>query len=317
MVCKIQAYPKPEFKWYFGSNTAPLLPSSEGHYVVTTTVDDNDIYTSVLKISNINKHDYGVYRCQVVNNLGNIEEEIKLQPKGAPDQPTRVTAIYMGHNFVTLNWEPGFNGGMSNTKYFVSFKKINVRDSFEVEGCGVVTKPSDWLEVDCQQSIPCNVSHLEQHQTYLFKVKAFNAKGVSTYSREIEAFTRVDKLPLPQRVGYDPDSHTLTINIPRTCLPLIAVVETISPEAAPLQNWQEIHKFPLHTSGLNPTYKEVNLDQLTSRKDAGRSLVDEPIGVNDDYQPKVRVKLCLRTQQDHCGEYTKADRKYFFLLEYF
>lgn len=306
VVCKIQAYPKPEFKWYYESNTAPLLSSSEGHYVIATSVDDNDVYTSVLKIANIKSNDYGRYRCQVVNNLGNIEEEIKLQSKGPPDQPTRLNAIYMGHNYVTLNWEPGFNGGMSNTKYFVSFKKNNVRDPYEVEGCGVVTKASDWLEVDCQQSIPCNVSHLDQHQTYLFKVKAFNAKGVSAYSREIEAFTRVDKLPEPQRVGYDPSSQTLFINIPRTCLPLIAVVES-STDTSPMQTWKDEHKFSLQVSGLDPTYKEVRLDQ----KDLGRSSVDEPIGVNDEYPVRVRVKLCLSTQPEHCGQYINADCKFY------
>lgn len=310
VICKIQAYPKPEFKWYYGTNISPLLSSSEGHYIVSTTVDDNDVYTSVLRISNIQDTDYGTYKCQVVNNLGNIEEEIKLQPKGAPEKPTKVTAIHMGHNFVTLNWEPGFNGGISNTKYFVSYKKVNIRDSYDVEGCGIVTKPTDWSEVDCQQNIPCNVSHLEQHQTYLFKVKALNTKGNSDYSREIEAFTRVDKLPLPQRVAYDPASHTLSINIPRTCLPLEAVVESISSDMMPIPTWQIVDTFTLHVSGLNPSYKEVNLDQLGSRKDAGRSLVDEPIGVNDNFQTRVRVKLCLRTQKDHCGEYINAERKY-------
>lgn len=175
MVCKVQAYPKPEFKWYYGSNSAPLQSSSEGHYVISnnSSNDNNDIYISTLRISNINKNDYGEYNCQVINNLGNIEARIKLQSKGPPEKPHKVTAVHVGHNFVTLNWEPGFNGGITNTKYFVSYKKIAGNDNILVDGCGTVTKSVEWSEVDCQQSVPCNVSHLEQHQSYIFKVIIF------------------------------------------------------------------------------------------------------------------------------------------------
>lgn len=131
------------------------------------------MYTSVLKISNIKQQDYGEYNCQVINNLGNIEAKIRLQPKGAPEKPTKLSALYIGHNFVTLNWEPGFNGGIYNTKYFVSYKKIPSTDDILVEGCGIVSRSVDWSEVDCQQNVPCNVSHLDQHQSYVFKVKKY------------------------------------------------------------------------------------------------------------------------------------------------
>lgn len=39
-----------------------------------------------------------------------------------------------------------------------------------------------------------------------------------------------------------------------------------------------------------------------------RSLDDEPIGM-DEYSPRVRVKLCLRTHHDHCGEFVEAECK--------
>lgn len=143
------------------------------------------------------------------------------------------------------------------------------------------------------------------------QVKALNTKGNSENSHEIRAATKVDRIPLPQRVAYDPSSHTLSINIPATCLPLIAVVETINNDNLPISSWQVVDTLPLQVSGLMPTYKEANLDQIGSRnyKGAGRSLVDEPIGVNDDIDSKVRVKLCLRTHHDLCGEYIEAERK--------
>ncbi|KAF5284702.1 hypothetical protein FQR65_LT13455 [Abscondita terminalis] len=320
VVCKIQAYPKPEFKWYYSLNSSPLQSSSEGHYIINTSVDDNDIYVSVLKISNIKSTDYGIYNCQVINNLDSIEAKIKLQPKGTPEKPTKLSSLYTGPNFVTLNWEPGFNGGIFNTKFFVSYKKAtNSEETLDksIEGCGTVSRSVDWSEVDCHQNVPCNVSHLEQHQSYTFKVKALNIKGNSDDSQEITLTTHVDKIPHPMRVAYDPTTHRLSINVPATCLPLIAVVETISSEHLPLTNWQVVDTFALQVSGISPTYKEATLLQLGSRnyKGMGRSLVDEePIGVSDDINTRVRVKFCLRTHH-HCGEPIQAELGSAFIKE--
>lgn len=307
VVCKVQAYPKPEFKWFYGSNTSPLHSSSEGHYIIHTSMEDNDMYTSVLRISNIKQHDYGDYNCQVVNNLGSIVVKIRLQPKGPPEKPTHVAAVYSGSGFVTLNWEPGFNGGITNTKYFVSYRKVPGDEDEAIEGCGMVMKSVDWLEVDCQQNVPCNVTHLEQHQPYSFKVKALNTKGSSENSHEIRASTKVDRIPVPQRVAYDPASHTLSINVPPTCLPLMAVVESIIDDHPPIPSWQVIDTLPLQVSGIIATYKEANLEQLRNRRTSGRALVDEPIGVNDDIDPRIRVRLCLRTHHELCGDFVEAE----------
>ncbi|XP_017769905.1 PREDICTED: hemicentin-1 [Nicrophorus vespilloides] len=316
VVCKIQAYPKPEFKWYYGSNKYPLTTSSEGNYVISNSIDANDVYTSVLKISDIKNHNYGEYNCQVVNDLGSIDARIRLQKKGAPEKPTQVTAVHVGHNFVTLNWEPGFNGGIANTKYFVSYKKVPGNDNIIVEGCGTITKAADWSEADCHQNVPCNVSHLDQHQSYIFKVKALNTQGQSENSQEISATTRVDRIPLPDRVAYDPATHALSINIPITCLPLVAVVESLGHDL-PIPSWQVIDTLPLQVSGLTPTYKEANLEQLIARsyKVSGRSLADEPIGVNDDYSSKIRVKFCLRTHDEHCGNFVDAELGHAYIKE--
>lgn len=312
VVCRVQAYPKPEFKWFFGNNVSPLHSSSEGHYVVQTAPEEDDIYSSVLRVSHIKKQDYGDYNCQVVNSLGKIETKIRLQPKGPPERPTKLTSFQTGPTFVTLGWEPGFNGGVFNTKYFVSYKKVPSEDDILIEGCGPVSKNLDWAEVDCQQNVPCNVTHLDQHQTYLFKVKALNTKGIGENSQEIRATTRVDRIPIPQRVAYDRASNTLSINVPATCLPLIAVVETVSNDNHPVTAWQVIDTIPLQVSGLIPTYKEKSLDKMMTRglgNALGRSLADEPIGI-DEYSPRVRVKLCLRTHHEHCGEFAEAELGY-------
>ncbi|CAG9859876.1 unnamed protein product [Phyllotreta striolata] len=305
VVCKVQAFPKPEFKWFFSSNVNPLHSSTEGHYVIRTS-NEEDVYTSVLRISNMRKVDYGDYTCHVVNSIGTTETKIKLQSKGPPEKPTKAVALHHGHNFVTLGWEPGFNGGIANTKYFVSYRKVASESDTAVEGCSNNARSGDWNEVDCHQSVPCNISHLEQYQSYLFKVKAVNTKGVSDNSQEIRDRTTVAVIPVPQGVEYDKNANVVSINVPATCLPLIAVVEAVSNEHHSITAWQVIDTIELHVSGVEATYKDKDLHQVGYVHYRGKALVDEPIGVNDEETPKIRVKLCLQTHPEHCGEFIDA-----------
>lgn len=131
---------------------------------------------------------------------------------------------------------------------------------------------------------------------------------MSDNSQEIRERTRVDRIPVPQRVAFDKNSNTISLNIPPTCLPLIALVETISNENHPITAWQVIDTLDLQVSGLGMSYKEKALDMMgTSYK--GRSLIDEPMGMDEEYSPQVRVKLCLQTHPEHCGEFVDAERE--------
>ncbi|XP_077286250.1 hemicentin protein echinoid isoform X2 [Arctopsyche grandis] len=318
VVCKMQAYPKPEFQWSFGTNTAPLFMSSEGHYEINTTTDNNDMYTSILKVSNIKHQDYGDYYCRVINTLGSVKAQIKLQPKGPPEKPRNLQTIEAGHNFVTLLWEPGFDGGLQNTKYFVSYRRVAMPNNEVVTGdCSMMTsRNGEWMEFDCSRNVPCNVTALDQHQTYVFKVKALNAKGSSDFSNEIATTTKVDKIPSPDHVTFDPSTRTLSLNVGSTCLALVGVVESLVNGHTTMATWQVVETIPLHVSGNGPTYKEAVIDLMAPSnrmgRNGGRSLGDE-INDNpgvpqvDELNPRVRVKLCLRVNHEHCGEYTEAE----------
>ena len=61
--------------------------SSEGHYEINTKIENGDVYTSVLKISDIRDNDYGDYICRIANDLGTTKATISLQPKGPPENP--------------------------------------------------------------------------------------------------------------------------------------------------------------------------------------------------------------------------------------
>lgn len=170
--CRILAFPKPDFQWYFGSNTAPLESSNDGHYDIDTTTNNNDEYLSMLKIRNLKPQDYGDFYCKVKNTLGMIKPQIRLQPKGAPDTPKTLNAMKVGPTSVTLNWEAGFDGGLSSTKYFISYKRLarTAASGADLQCSSERMYDSDWMEYDCGRSNPCNVTRLDQHDTYLFKV---------------------------------------------------------------------------------------------------------------------------------------------------
>lgn len=320
VVCKVQAYPKPEFQWQSGTNTAPLSMSSDGHYEIVTTSDNNDIYTSILRIHNIRHQDYGEYQCRVSNTMETIRAHIRLQQKGPPEEPLNLQAADVGPNYVTLLWDPGFDGGLSNTKYFVSYRKVAVPHDDQVNGdCGMLTTTSsEWMEFDCHRDVPCNVTPLDQHQSYVFKVKALNTKGSSKYSNEIATTTKVSKIPTPIHVTFDPNSKVLVVNVGATCLALMAVVESVINEHTSMAAWQIVETIPLSVSGNVATSKEIVIEQLMLygvRKSHSRSLPgsaqdeDFTLPLEDDTDPRVRVKLCLKGQPDHCGEYSEAESK--------
>jgi len=323
VVCKVQAYPKPEFQWQFGNNPSPLTMSSDGHYEISTTTDNNDIYTSVLKINSLTHSDYGEYTCRVANTLDTIRAPIRLQQKGPPEKPTNLRATEVGHNYVSLSWDPGFDGGLSKTKFFVSYRPVAMpREEQLIPYCATVgSSNSEWTEVDCQRDIPCKVTSLEQHKSYAFKVKALNPKSDSPYSSEIMVTTKVSRIPPPLQVTYEPSTRTLGIDVGATCLSLVAVVESMVNADSANAAWEVVATMDnLQLSGNGPTHKEKVIDRIIGarRVGGGRALghtisEDEDdnglnsLALEDDNSPTVRVKLCLRTNPEHCGDYTDAE----------
>nr|CAD7257651.1 unnamed protein product [Timema shepardi] len=312
VVCRIQAYPKPEFHWSYGTNAAPLMRSSEGHYDINTTVETGDIYTSVLKISHVREADYGEYTCRVANTLGTIRAGIRLQPKGPPERPTTVKDVEKGYNYVSLQWEPGFDGGLQNTKYFVSYRRVSGATADECGGGSYMSTRSSgaegWQEFDCQRNNPCNVSALEQHQTYLFKVKAYNTKGNSDYSAEITVSTKVDRIPPPQRVTYDPETRTLSVDLAASCLQLIGIVEVSTGDDD--QPWRVVKNLAFPGSAV--TRREATVLPMIGHQSPGaRSLGEEDrVSASSSYEAsplRVRVRSCLGAEQDRCSDYTEAE----------
>ncbi|KAI8042722.1 hypothetical protein M5D96_004039, partial [Drosophila gunungcola] len=283
-------------------NGNQLLPNDRGLYTCLYENDVNSANSSMhlriehepIIIHQYNKvaydlresaehSDYGEYICRAVNPLDSIRAPVRLQPKGAPEKPTNLKILEVGHNYAVLNWQPGFNGGFMSTKYLVSYRRV--------------ATPREQTLSEC--SVP--------------PVYALNTKGTSGYSNEILATTKVSKIPPPLHVSYDPNSHVLGINVAATCLSLIAVVESLVTRDA--------------TVPIETTFKEAVISHMsrpalyTTATTSGRSLGAAAVGggshLGEDRTmalaetagpgPVVRVKLCLRSNHEHCGAYANAE----------
>ncbi|XP_050086076.1 uncharacterized protein LOC126571536 [Anopheles aquasalis] len=312
ILCRVQAYPKPEFQWLLGSNTSVL--SSDGRYAINTTIDNNDIYTSVLHINRVKHEDYGDYNCRVGNAIETIRAPVRLEPKGPPEKPTNLAVADVGSNYVSLIWNPGFDGGIINTKFFVSFRKVAISQHNQVrDDCTIMQQvSSEWIEYDCQRDEPCSVTPLDQYQSYVFKVKAVNGKGISEPSNEVATTTKISKIPTPLHVGFDPDTKRIGIRVGATCLPLIAVVETIGSQKSLIASWQVVQSIPLTVSGNGPMFMEQVLATMYSERHSSsdRSMTNDdefPMSLEEEIGCKIRVKLCLNPSHEYCGAYMDAE----------
>lgn len=89
------------------------------------------------------------------------------------------------------------------------------------------------------------------------------------------------------------------------------------------EDWHLIETLPLAVSGSTTTHKEATILSLVSRRQStgARSLDENNMNLNtgsedDDFIDKpvddvrIRVRLCLRSSQTTCGDYTEAESKF-------
>ena len=162
--CKVQAFPKPEFEWSFKGITITIDSKS---YETNLTILSNDVYVSSLIVQGVQSTDYGDYRCRATNSMGNSSAIIVLEGRGKPSAPTKVEVVETGITSALLRWEPGFDGGYEDTKFFVAYNS-----------------PGDKVsgEFDCQTVNPCNVTGLSQQTLYYFRVSCLARKIIASDS---------------------------------------------------------------------------------------------------------------------------------------
>jgi len=258
--CKMQAYPSLKFEWFKKGS----LLTERNLYSMNTTELKDDIYEGLLNIAYVEDNSYGEYSCKALNSQGAKRTIIALVKKGKPERPENVRAVAKGYDMITLAWDKGFNGGYEETTYNVEYREVN----------GGKTKYAD-----CRWTNHCNITGLEQYTTYVFKVKAVNIRGESSWSRDIKITTAVDvsMIPKPEHVYYETSSDTVSFNVVKYSLPLVAKIE--------LQN--EDNSWSFH-EGLRMNDLPYGQRQIAGAMNG------------------MRIQVCLENDEALCGPYTEA-----------
>lgn len=163
IACQMVAYPAPTFRW--SRQGAPLDSDPTGFYAVNASGLGNDVHQTTLYLAQVRPQDFGQYICQAQNAEGEHSTALTLQPKSRPEPPTDVHEAETGTSWALLDWTPGFDGGFSDTIYYVLLKDGNRERPF-----------------DCQTRRPCNVTSLQHQTTYTVQVSVSPGSGNSSKS---------------------------------------------------------------------------------------------------------------------------------------
>ncbi|KAF4104345.1 nephrin [Onychostoma macrolepis] len=165
VVCQAQGVPRVHFTW--AKNGFPLdlgNPRYEEKTEVTGTV-----HTSILTVINVSAAlDYAIFTCTAHNSMGEDSLDIQLLSTNHPDPPSDLKLLRADHNSVTLEWMPGFDGGLTQ----------NFRVRYQWAGSASFM----YVDVFPPTATVYTVTGLNPSTTYNFSVNAINTMGESSYA---------------------------------------------------------------------------------------------------------------------------------------
>ncbi|CAL8248752.1 unnamed protein product [Lota lota] len=165
VLCRAEGIPPVSFSW--DKNNIPMDFANPRY--AEHTVRDGSFSTSVVLVVNVSAVlDYAVFTCHASNALGDDTMQIQLVSTNHPDPPSSVGLVGVTDNSVTLEWIPGFNGGLVQ--------------SFRIRYRGPHSVSFMYVDVFPPSAAMYTVTGLAPLTTYNFSVAALNAIGESGYS---------------------------------------------------------------------------------------------------------------------------------------
>ena len=262
--CRMKSFPAPVFQWE--KNGIPISNSGRLNNRSIKQISDYE-YESTYTIWSVKTDSYGDYICKASNSMGSEETIVQLVKKGKPESPSKLRAIETGSDNIALAWRENFNGGMNNTSFKVSWARQSSSSQPRAER---------W----CRDPERCLVEELEQHTTYILRVKAVNLHGESAWSEPLSVTTQIDtsQIPTAESIFFEKSTKSTSFRVDNYPLNLIAKLEVMYPDGS----WQHL----VTESLQNKPYKFV---------------VNSP----DEVQ-NVRVRICLESNDILCGAYNEA-----------
>ncbi|XP_061665433.1 myosin light chain kinase, smooth muscle-like isoform X1 [Syngnathoides biaculeatus] len=159
--------------WIFNRGKA-VLPDPR------MSVSGDDAH-STLSISEAHPEDTGSYTLIARNRNGSSEHTVSLSVIHRPDPPASHPVVsQLSAESLVLSWTgPSFDGGTAVLGYIVEVRRLGADAS------------GDWTEIAerCKNTSTQVGSGLEPYGKYRFRVRAYNAEGVSEPSQESDCVT--------------------------------------------------------------------------------------------------------------------------------
>ncbi|XP_076137439.1 nephrin [Alosa pseudoharengus] len=165
IACQAEGIPKVHFNW---AKNGMAMDFSNPRYM-EHTVRVGAVHTSTLSIENVSAtEDYAIFTCTASNNLGEDSLDIQLLSTNHPEPPSNLRLLHVSNNSVTLEWKPGFDGGLT--------QKFRIR--YHWKGFSSY----HYVDVFPPKATVYTVTGLLPATTYNFSVNAVNNMGESNYA---------------------------------------------------------------------------------------------------------------------------------------
>ncbi|CAM4696981.1 unnamed protein product [Caretta caretta] len=193
--CHAQGVPSVQFSW--AKNGAALDPDNPRY--TEHTWHEGTWHSSTLTIANVSAaHDYATFTCRASNALGTDRLDIQLLSTSSPDPPTGLKVVSITHNSATLEWIPGFDGGLPQ-RFRIRYRWPGAPSAL-------------YMDVFPAQTPAFTLTGLSPDTPYSIGVSAHNALGESAQGPSVTVTTA--ELPLEEPPVVDPE-------VPRTEGPVL------------------------------------------------------------------------------------------------
>uniref|UniRef100_H3DM88 NPHS1 adhesion molecule, nephrin n=1 Tax=Tetraodon nigroviridis TaxID=99883 RepID=H3DM88_TETNG len=173
LTCQAEGIPPVDFIW---EKKGLLMDFANPSRYKEQTVRRASIHTSTVRVINVSAtHDYTVFTCTARNSLGEDTLDIQLVSTSYPDPPTSFREVDFTHDSVTLEWIPGFNGGVQ--------QRFRIRYRWD-HSPGFL-----YADVIPLGTASFTITGLQPATTYNFSVNALNAVGESAYADDNAVLT--------------------------------------------------------------------------------------------------------------------------------
>ncbi|XP_074653019.1 nephrin-like [Tubulanus polymorphus] len=190
--CLANGAPNIDFIWKKGDEVL----KTEGRYSILSDQMDKINYKSVLTIANITRADYGKYQCIAKNDLGEDKLVVMFDGTSRPDPPMFLKVLNSTYNSLTIQWVPGFDGGLAQT-----FRVRYLQEGELGYKYSDIHPPTDFTY---------HITDLKLGTEYSISMKAINNLGSSDYSTQVKSRTSTE-IPKDEQLTSTADEVPMLI----------------------------------------------------------------------------------------------------------